>query len=88
MDQGMLALFPRRPRRSASLPRLPLAGQTAQGKGEAQTDPTHTAVLGLLLEEKLKSEGDEVHLVYPGRKDPAYASITDFLIAKLKAPER
>jgi acetyl esterase/lipase len=56
-------------------------------KGEAQTDPTHTAVLGLLLEEKLKAEGDEVHLVYPGRKDPEFASITEFLIAKLKAPK-
>ena len=57
-------------------------------KGEAQTDPTHTAVLGLLLEEKLKAEGDEVHLVYPGHKDPEYASITEFLIAKLKGSKR
>jgi acetyl esterase/lipase len=54
-------------------------------KGEEQADPTHSAVLGLLLEEKLKAEGDEVHLVYPGRKDPDYAGMTDFLIAKLKA---
>jgi acetyl esterase/lipase len=53
-------------------------------KGEDQKDPTHTAVLGLLLEEKLKAEGDEVHLVYPGHKDGEYASRTDFLIAKLK----
>jgi hypothetical protein len=53
-------------------------------KGEAQTDPTHTAVLGLLLEEKLKAEGDEVHLVYPGRNDTDYAGPTEFLIAKLK----
>ena len=53
-------------------------------KGEAQTDPTHSAVLGLLLEEKLKAEGDEVHLVYPGHKDPEYANTTAFLIAKLK----
>ena len=53
-------------------------------KGEAQTDPTHSAVLGLLLEEKLKAEGDEVHLVYPGRNDPEYADTTEFLMAKLK----
>jgi acetyl esterase/lipase len=53
-------------------------------KGEAQTDPTHSAVLGLLLDEKLKAEGDEVHLVYPGHKDPEYANPTEFLIAKLK----
>jgi acetyl esterase/lipase len=56
-------------------------------KGEDQKDPTHTAVLGLLLEEKLKAEGDEVHLAYPGHKDPEYASISDFLIAKLKRPK-
>jgi hypothetical protein len=54
-------------------------------KGEAQKDPTHSAVLGLLLEEKLKAEGDEVHLVYPGRKDPEYSGITEFMIAKLAA---
>ena len=53
-------------------------------KGEEQKDPTHTALLGLLLEEKLKAEGDEVHLAYPGHKDPTYAGISDFLIAKLK----
>ncbi len=53
-------------------------------RGEPQTDPTHSAVLGLLLEEKLKAEGDEVHLVYPGHKDPDFAGISDFLIAKLK----
>lgn len=53
-------------------------------KGEEQKDPTHTAVLGLLLEEKLKAVGDEVHLVYPGHADPEYASVTAFLIAKLK----
>ena len=63
------------------------AQDKAPVKGEAQTDPTHTAVLGLLLEEKLKAAGDEVHLVYPGHKDPEYAGITAFLIAKLKGPK-
>jgi acetyl esterase/lipase len=53
-------------------------------KGEAQKDPTHTAVLGLLLEERLKAAGDEVHLVYPGHNDPDYANTTAFLIAQLK----
>lgn len=53
-------------------------------KGEEQKDPTHSAVLGLLLEEKLKAEGDEVHLAYPGHKDPEYAGISAFLIAKLR----
>jgi acetyl esterase/lipase len=57
-------------------------------KGEPQTDPTHTAVLGLLLEGKLKAEGDEVHLVYPGHDDPEYATTVDFLIAKLKGAKK
>ena len=53
-------------------------------KGEAQKDPTHSAVLGLLLEEKLKADGDEVHLVYPGHPDSEYASMSEFMIKKLK----
>jgi hypothetical protein len=36
------------------------------------------------LEEKLNAEGDEVHLVYPGHRDPEYAGSTEFMIAKLK----
>jgi acetyl esterase/lipase len=56
--------------------------------GEEQRDPTHSAVMGLTLQEKLRSSGDEAHLSYPGQKDPEYASITEFLIAKLKAPRR
>jgi hypothetical protein len=62
---------------------IPVPGQ-APVKGEAQKDPTHTAVLGLLLEETLRAEGDEVHLVDPGHKDPEYDDGTAFLIAKLK----
>ena len=53
-------------------------------KGEEQKDPTHSAVLGLLLEEKLREAGDEVHLAYPGHEDPDYPGVIDFLIAKLK----
>ncbi len=53
-------------------------------KGEAQADPTHTALLGLILEEKLKAEGVESHLVYPGSEDDRYKTTADFLIAKLK----
>ncbi len=54
--------------------------------GEEQRDPTHSAVLGLPLVEKLRAAGVEAHLAYPGEADPDYASTTDFLIAKLKAP--
>jgi acetyl esterase/lipase len=52
--------------------------------GEEQRDPTHSAVLGLVLQEKLKPEGVEAHLKYPGQADPDYANGTEFLIAKLK----
>jgi acetyl esterase/lipase len=55
--------------------------------GEEQKDPTHSAVMGLTLVEKLKPAGVEARLSYPGHKDPDYATISDFLIAKLKAPK-
>jgi acetyl esterase/lipase len=51
--------------------------------GEEQKDPTHSAVMGVTLQEKLRENGDECHLAYPGHPDPDYASITDFLVAKL-----
>ncbi|MDR3636984.1 MAG: alpha/beta hydrolase [Isosphaeraceae bacterium] len=56
--------------------------------GEPQRDPTHSAVMGLALEEKLREHGVECHLAYPGHKDPEYASINDFLVAKLKRGDR
>jgi acetyl esterase/lipase len=52
--------------------------------GEEQKDPTHSAVMGVTLQQKLQESGDECHLAYPGHPDPDYASITEFLIAKLK----
>lgn len=55
--------------------------------GEPQRDPTHSAVMGLALERKLKESGVEAHLSYPGHKDTAYAGMTEFLIAKLKPHE-
>ncbi len=53
--------------------------------GEAQEDPTHSAVNALDLVDKLKAAKAEVHLAYPEHKDPEYPTPTDFLIAKLKA---
>jgi len=53
--------------------------------GEEQRDPTHSAVMGLTLQEKLRASGVEARLSYPGHQDPDYASPTEFLIAKLKA---
>src|SRR4029079_17703748 len=38
-------------------------------KGENQDDPTHSALLGLILMEKLKATGVEGILVYPGHSD-------------------
>ena len=52
--------------------------------GEKQADPTHSAVLGLKLAEKLKSTGVEVILVYPGQTHPQYKDAADFLIDRLK----
>ena len=52
--------------------------------GEEQRDPTHSAVMGLALQEKLRANGDDAHLSYPEHKDPDFASINDFLLAKLK----
>jgi acetyl esterase/lipase len=52
-------------------------------KGEAQKDPTHSALLGMMLMEKLKEAGVEGILVYPGHPDVKYKTSADFLIARL-----
>jgi acetyl esterase/lipase len=52
--------------------------------GQNQTDPTHSAVLGLKLAEKLKATGIDVILVYPGQTHPQYKSATEYLIDRLK----
>jgi acetyl esterase/lipase len=53
--------------------------------GEAGPDPTHSAIYGIKLEEKMKSAGLECVLSYPGHQDEKYGSVNSFLIAKLKA---
>lgn len=53
--------------------------------GQAEKDPTHSAVYGVQLVEKLKAAGIEGVLAYPGHEDPTYGSISKFLIVKLKA---
>jgi acetyl esterase/lipase len=53
-------------------------------KGEAQDDPTHSALLGMILMEKLKAEGVEGILVYPGKAHDKYKTSADFLIDRLK----
>jgi acetyl esterase/lipase len=53
--------------------------------GQKESDPTHSAMYGVKLAEKLESEGIEVVLAYPGKKDTKYGSPTKFLIEKLTA---
>jgi acetyl esterase/lipase len=52
--------------------------------GEKQADPTHSAVMGQKLAEKLKSVGVEVILVYPGQTHPQYKTSADYLIDRLR----
>jgi acetyl esterase/lipase len=54
-------------------------------KGENQDDPTHSALLGVLLQEKLKEAGVECVLVYPGQTHEKYKTSADYLIDRLKA---
>ena len=51
--------------------------------GQKEPDPTHSAMYGVKLAERLKSAGVEVVLTYPGSKDSKYGSPTKFLIDKL-----
>jgi acetyl esterase/lipase len=53
--------------------------------GQEEPDPTHSAMYGVKLAEKLESKGVEVVLTYPGKKDEKYGSPTKFLIEKLTA---
>lgn len=54
--------------------------------GQKEADPTHSAVYGVKLVEKLEAAGIEAILSYPDHKDEKYGSITKFLITKLNAP--
>jgi acetyl esterase/lipase len=51
--------------------------------GQEEPDPTHSAMYGVKLAEKLKSYGIEAVLTYPGKDDKKYGSPTKFLIEKL-----
>jgi len=53
-------------------------------KGDSRKDPTHSPLLGMLLEVKLKEAGVDYVLVYPGRKHEKYKNSADFLIERLK----
>ncbi len=51
--------------------------------GDSPKDPTHSAILGIALEEKLKATGLDAVLVYPGHPSAKYRSSTDYLIDRL-----
>jgi hypothetical protein len=53
--------------------------------GQVEPDPTHSAMYGVKLAEKLQATGVEVVLAYPGKEDTKYGSPTKFLIEKLTA---
>jgi len=53
-------------------------------QGEEQKDPTHSAVMGVMLKRRMERQGNECRLVYPGVTDPMYGSVQDFLVKKLK----
>jgi acetyl esterase/lipase len=51
--------------------------------GDSPKDPTHSPILGIKLEERLKAVGVDVVLVYPGRPNEKYKNSTDYLIDRL-----
>jgi acetyl esterase/lipase len=56
--------------------------------GQKEADPTHSAMYGVKLAEKLEATGIETVVSYPGHEDEKYGSIEKFLIAKLKGLEK
>ena len=52
--------------------------------GEAQTDPNHSAVSGLMLERKLQSLGVKVELRYKGDGKTGHANVQEYLMDVLK----
>jgi acetyl esterase/lipase len=52
--------------------------------GTTQKDATHSGVMGIKLEEKLKSVGVDCVLVHQDKAHPKYKSTTDYLIDHLK----
>ena len=54
--------------------------------GQPAKDPTHSAVMGLKLVEKLNELGVRGEVVYPGSPAAAHPTAVAFIIAQLKAP--
>ncbi|MHB8901912.1 MAG: alpha/beta hydrolase [Thermoguttaceae bacterium] len=58
-------------------------GGEAPVVGSSPKDPTHSGIMGLKLEERLKAAGVDVVLVCTDRPHPAYKTSTDYLIDRL-----
>lgn len=52
--------------------------------GSSPKDPTHSGIMGVKLEERLKALDIDVVLVHPDRPHPMYKSSTDYLIDRLR----
>src|SRR5438270_10159977 len=52
--------------------------------GDSPKDPTHSPILGIMLEKRCKEVGVDVTLVYPGRPSEKYKSSRDYLIDHLR----
>jgi acetyl esterase/lipase len=52
--------------------------------GASPKDPTHSGIMGVKLEERLKAAKVDVVLVHPGRTHPNYQSSADYLIDRLR----
>ena len=73
---------------TADDPPIYLFYRTPPALGQDEKDPTHTANFGVKLQEKLRATGVPNELVYPGAPDLQHATITAYLIEKLKAPAK
>ena len=51
--------------------------------GASPKDPTHSGIMGLMLEERLKAVGVDVVLVHPGRTHEKYRNAAAYLIDRL-----
>ncbi len=51
--------------------------------GASPKDPTHSAIMGIKLEERLKAVDVDVVLIHPGRPHPKYKNSSDYLIDQL-----
>ena len=51
--------------------------------GASPKDPTHSGIMGIKLEERLKAVGVDVVLVHPDRTHPKYKNSTEYLIDRL-----